>query len=128
MAVYIRVGPYILLINGTIEIRLVIANVYGVILLFTTHLMVHVHLTANCMRENVSNIFWSTRVKAIKVTLINLGLNLIVLLLELSEFFLQVLIALSQLLNMTILFISVVFYKLQFISHSCYLSLYFFDL
>ena len=49
LTVYIRISPYVLLIYGAIEIRLVVANVYGVIFLFTTHLMVHVHLAAYCM-------------------------------------------------------------------------------
>ena len=50
LAIYISVGPYVLLIDGTIEIWLIVANVYGVIFLFATHLMVHVHLAAYCLR------------------------------------------------------------------------------
>ena len=52
LTVYIRISPNVLLVYGAIEIGLVVANVYGVIFLFTTdsHLMVHVHRAANCLR------------------------------------------------------------------------------
>ena len=60
LTIYIRICPYILLIYSTIEVRLVIANIDGVIFLFATHLMVHIHSATNSLRQNVSNILGAT--------------------------------------------------------------------